>query len=80
MNALLVMLFFYFMNAAFLISILLICAVNLNASKGLIKAFYKAKGLSFVISATLYYTLIYPLPVGLGVLAGIMKYIRDNKR
>ena len=80
LNALLAMLFFYFMNAAFLISILLICAVNLNASKGLIKAFYKAKGFSFVISATLYYTLVYPLPVGLGVLGGIMQYIRNNKR
>lgn len=80
LNALLTMLFFYFKNTAFLISILLICAVNLSVSKGLIKAFYKAKGLSFVISATLYYTLIYPLPVGAGAISGIVKYSRDNNR
>lgn len=79
-NALLAMLFFYFKNPAFLISILLICAVNLNVSKGLIRAFYKAKGLSFVIAATLYYTLIYPLPVGAGAISGIVKYIWNNKR
>ncbi len=75
LNALLAMLFFYFKNTAFLISILLICAVNLNASKGLIKAFYKAKGLSFAVFATLYYTLIYPLPVGAGAISGIIKYL-----
>ena len=80
LNALLSMLFFYFKNTAFLISIFLICAVNLSVSKGLIKAFYKAKGLSFVIATTLYYTLIYPLPVGAGAFSGILKYIRDNKR
>ncbi|MBT9538161.1 MAG: glycosyltransferase, partial [Nitrospirae bacterium] len=77
LNALLSMLFFYFKNTAFLISIFLICAVNLSVSKGLIKAFYKAKGLSFVIATTLYYTLIYPLPVGAGAFSGILKYIRD---
>jgi len=75
LNALLAMLFFYFNNTAFLISIFLIYAVNLVVSKGLIKAFYKAKGLSFVISATLYYTLIYPLPVGAGAFSGIIKYL-----
>ena len=80
LSALLAILFFYFKNTAFLISILLICAVNLNASKGLIKAFYKAKGLSFVISATLYYTLIYPLPLGAGAFLGILKYILNTKR
>lgn len=80
LNALLTMLFFYFKNTAFLISIFAIYAVNLVVSRGLIKAFYKAKGLSFVISATLYYTLIYPLPVSAGAISGIVKYIRNNKR
>jgi len=46
----------------------------------LIKAFYKAKGLSFVISATLYYTLIYPLPVGAGAFSGILRYMWSYKR
>jgi len=80
LNALLTMLFFYFKNTTFLISIFVIYAVNLVVSRGLIKAFYKAKGLSFVIFATLYYTLIYPFPVGAGAFSGIMKYIMDNKR
>ena len=80
LNTIFIMLFFYFKNTGFLISILLIYAVNLVVSRGLIKAFYKAKGLSFVISATLYYTLIYHLPVGAGAISGIVKYIRNNKR
>ncbi|MDP2277611.1 MAG: glycosyltransferase, partial [Nitrospirota bacterium] len=80
LNTVFIMLFFYFKNTEFLISIFLICAFNLIVSRGLIKAFYKAKGLSFVISATLYYTLTYPLPVGAGAISGIVKYILNNKR
>lgn len=80
LNTVFIMLFFYFKNTAFLISIFLICAFNLIVSRGLIKAFYKAKGLSFVIFTTLYFTLIYPLPVGAGAFSGILKYIMDNKR
>lgn len=80
LNASLIMLFFYFKNTAFLIPILLICAVNLSVSKGLIRAFYQAKGLSFAISAALYYTLIYPLPVGAGAFSGILRYMWSYKR
>lgn len=76
LNALLTMLFFYFKNPAFLISIFVIYAFNFSVSRGLIKAFYKAKKLSFVISATLYYTLLYPLPVGAGAFSGIAKYFK----
>ncbi|NCO83461.1 MAG: hypothetical protein COZ31_10335 [Nitrospirae bacterium CG_4_10_14_3_um_filter_44_29] len=80
LNALLAMLFFYFKNMAFLISIFVIYAVNFSVSRGLIKAFYKAKGLLFAIFAALYYTLLYPLPVGAGAFSGIVKYTKDNKR
>ncbi|WP_219857276.1 hypothetical protein, partial [Candidatus Hakubella thermalkaliphila] len=80
LNSLLAMLFFYFKNTAFLISIFLICSVNLSVSRGLIRAFYKAKGLSFDIFAILFYMLIYPLPVGAGAFSGILKYTRYNNR
>jgi len=36
--------------------------------------------LLFAIFAALYYTLLYPLPVGAGAFSGIVKYTKDNKR
>ena len=80
LNASLIMLFFYFKNTAFLVSIFLICTANLTVSRGLIKTFYKTKGLSFAIFATFYYTLIYPLPIGAGAFSGILRYMWSYKR
>jgi len=72
-NVLLITSFLYASNILFLVPVLPVYAVNLAASRGLIKAFYRAKGLSFAIIAALYYTLIYPLPVGAGAVSGIIK-------
>jgi len=76
LNALMAIFSLYLKNMGILISVFLIYAVNLAVSRGLIRAFYKAKGSVFAIFATLYYTLIYPLPVGAGAISGIVKYIK----
>jgi glycosyltransferase involved in cell wall biosynthesis len=52
-----------------------IIVVNAFLSRKLIRAFLKAKGNVFAFFAFLYYALLYPLPVGLGTAAGMMKYI-----
>jgi len=51
-----------------------IIIINIFINRKLIKAFYGAKGIIFALFAFLYYSAIYPFGVGVGALAGIMKY------
>jgi len=51
-----------------------ILAVDLFVNRGLVMAFYHSKGLSFTLAATSYYLFIYSMAVGLGALAGIVRY------
>ncbi len=47
-----------------------ILAANLWVQRRLLAAFYRADGLVFALAAGAYYLLLYPLPVGMGGLAG----------
>jgi len=58
----------------------LILGLNLYISRNLIRDFYETKGLSFAIPATLYYMMIYPLGVAMGVFAGILIYLSRKIR
>jgi glycosyltransferase involved in cell wall biosynthesis len=51
-----------------------IFVLNLYTSRRLLIALGQAKGLSFLLPAALYYMAVYPLPVGAGSLAGMMKF------
>jgi glycosyltransferase involved in cell wall biosynthesis len=64
-----------FKKSVLLFFIPLIVLLNLWISRGLLKAFYRAKGLSFFIMATLYYVVIYPIGVGTGCLTGLWRYL-----
>jgi glycosyltransferase involved in cell wall biosynthesis len=55
-------------------------ALNLFLSRGLIMAFYHAKGPSFCLGAALYYIAVYPMAVGAGALAGMWRYLRSGGR
>ncbi|WP_455216816.1 hypothetical protein, partial [Kaarinaea lacus] len=48
--------------------------VNLLANRGLLRLFYDANGLLFAIGASLYYFLVYPVPIGTGIASGVMQY------
>lgn len=50
--------------------------LNLYANRGLFAAFHRARGLPFALAAGLYYLLVYPLPVGAGATAGLLRYPR----
>ncbi len=52
---------------------------NALVSRGLIRAFWRTRGMIFALSAYMYYVLIYPLAVGGGAFAGAMKYIFKRK-
>jgi glycosyltransferase involved in cell wall biosynthesis len=70
----------YLMGArAAIIGIPIVSAVNVLLNQGLIGAFYRTKGLFFTIKAGAYYFLVYPLAVGLGSFAGLLKYIWEIK-
>ncbi|GAB4416358.1 MAG: hypothetical protein OHK0032_12420 [Thermodesulfovibrionales bacterium] len=72
--ALLVVLFLLSKKVIFLFMMPLILIINLFTSRGLIVAFYRTKGPFFAITAVIYYTILYPLPVGTGALAGALRY------
>lgn len=57
---------------ALFIPVVLFC--NLFINRNLISAFYEAKGGLFAFGAAFYYTMVYPLAVGAGSLAGIARY------
>ena len=58
----------------YLVPISFLFAFNLFVCRGLIKTFFRAKGLSFSILATLYWVAGYSTAVGVGALAGLVKY------
>jgi GT2 family glycosyltransferase len=70
----LILLFSIFKKVVFLSILPLILIANLAVNKSLFTAFYRAKGIFFAIASVLYYILLYPIPVGLGAIAGILRY------
>lgn len=51
---------------------------NLAVSWGLLRAFARAGGLPLLLPCLLYHFLVYPLPVGLGAVVGILEYPRKG--
>ena len=49
-------------------------AFNLYINRGLLLAYHRAEGLGFALAATLYYLLLYPLAVGAGAGAGMLRH------
>jgi glycosyltransferase involved in cell wall biosynthesis len=61
-------------------------AFNLFVNRGLLLAYHRAEGPGFALMATLYYLLLYPLAVGAGAGAGMLRHlfssplrIRENR-
>ena len=50
-------------------------AFDLFVNRGLLLAFCRAEGLGFALLATLYYLLLYPLAVGAGAGAGMLRHL-----
>ena len=56
---------------AFILPVFLVYGANLYLNRNLVAAFHRTRGPFFAIFALLYYTLIYPFAVGIGVFSGI---------
>jgi glycosyltransferase involved in cell wall biosynthesis len=61
-----------FQNSLFIYPIPVILGVNIFSSRGMLSAFFRTNGVAFGISALLYWTMLYPIPVGLGGVAGLI--------
>ncbi len=61
-------------NKALVPLIPLILSIDLFVNRELLMAFHRARGFLFALAAALYYLLLYPVAVGAGTLAGIVKY------
>jgi glycosyltransferase involved in cell wall biosynthesis len=59
---------------------LFVSMLNVFVSRRLLKTFYDTKGILFGLKAFLFYTLMYPFPVGMGTVAGMMEYFSLNRR
>ncbi len=53
--------------------------LNMAVNRHLFAAFYRAKGLSFAVSAALYYVIVYPFAVATGSLAGMAGYYLSSE-
>jgi hypothetical protein len=66
-----------FGSGLLLLLVPLIFISNVYVNRNFLKAFFRTKGPFFGIMSTLYYTMLYPVAVGAGSFAGIMKYYLD---
>lgn len=54
--------------------------LNIFTSRRLFKAFYRAEGMVFALKACAYYLCVYPIPVGLGGIAGVFSYVLKYRK
>jgi glycosyltransferase involved in cell wall biosynthesis len=62
-------------NALLLVFMALALAANLFVNRGLLRAYYRAEGLGFALMAALYYLLLFPVAVGAGAAAGMLRHL-----
>ncbi|MBI5056224.1 MAG: glycosyltransferase family 2 protein [Nitrospirae bacterium] len=64
---------------ALLFVLLLLFILNAFISRRLLKAFFETKGILFTAQALIYYSMLYPLPVGTGAIAGVIEYLKGHR-
>ncbi len=77
LNLLCVLLFSFSGKSVFLIPLIFSFLFSLLINRRLLMSFYRSKGFAFAVLATLYYTMVYPLPVGMGAVSGMFKFLLD---
>ncbi|MBW7996783.1 MAG: glycosyltransferase family 2 protein [Candidatus Glassbacteria bacterium] len=74
-NVTLLLLYVIYNNSLILYLMTLPIAGSLSVSRGLIMAFFKGGGGVFGVAAAAYYLFLYPLAVGAGGFAGVVRYL-----
>lgn len=62
----------------FLLPLILIFIFNVITNRLLLKAYYETGGILFSLLAFMYYTMLYPLPIGTGVITGTANFILNR--
>jgi glycosyltransferase involved in cell wall biosynthesis len=70
-----VILWIFFQQSVFLYFLLFLFILNIAVNRRLLKSFFETKGVLFGLQAFLFYTLLYPLPVGFGTIAGMKTFL-----
>jgi glycosyltransferase involved in cell wall biosynthesis len=77
----LLLLFFLTRDGILIVLIFILQTINIRiVNWKLVKAFLDAKGLLFAFCSCLYYTILYPIPIGAGAFSGILRYMWGHKR
>jgi hypothetical protein len=66
--------------SAAIFGLALITMLNITVNRKLFWAFYDANGSLFTLRASLYYLLAYPIPVGVGAVAGVAYFIKTKTK
>jgi len=74
-NVLFAAMFILFRKPVFLYTLPVVFLFNIFINRRLFKAFHETGGIIFGGPAFLYYTLMYPIPIGIGTLTGFVKYL-----
>lgn len=80
LGLLLLLLFFATGSMPLLSALAAATALNLYGNRGLLRAFFDAGGIGFGLGAAAYYLLLYPLAVGMGACAGMLKYLGKSAK
>ena len=67
-------------NILFLTLLPTLFLLNALINQGLIRAFHRTKGVLFAVKAFLYYSMIYPLPIGVATITAILKHLFGKNR
>ncbi len=79
LNALFAALFLLTGKTGFLYILPVVYFVNIMINRRFLKLFHETEGISFAVPALLYYTLLYPVPIGAGSLKGIVNHFFNNR-
>jgi GT2 family glycosyltransferase len=80
LSVLLLLLAYFSGRMFFLFMVPFLVAGNLFSSRGLVTAFFRAKGFIFAVEAAAYYLTLYPVAVGAGAVAGILRFLGSGQR
>ncbi len=67
-------------QSVFLYLVIGLFLLNTIVNRKMFKAFYETKGIKFGILASLYYTMLYPLPIGMATIAAVVKHLFGKKK
>ncbi len=80
LNIFLIALFILSDIAEFLYFIPPVYMLNIFINRKLLKCFYKTGGIPFGSKAFIYYTMIYPLPIAIGTIRALIKYLLSHRQ